>query len=148
MSALPPVALPGPAQPAMLARPSGSADMSRRTLRLVLTGVAGAHLLALWALLQVDSVRDAVREVAPMVVDLIAPPAPAPQTPPPPAPAALPRQPMPAPVLAAPSPAPVPAEAYSAPPPPEPVAMATPAPPAPPAPATTPSPKQSRSSTS
>jgi protein TonB len=117
--------------------------MSRNATRWATAGVASAHLLALWALLQVDSVRDAVREVAPMVVDLIAPPSPTPAPPPPPTPAATPRVLTPAPVLAAPSPAPPPAEAYTAPPPPEPVAVAVnvgapPAPPAPPAPASPP----------
>ncbi len=116
---------------AAMALPLAGVQTSRSTARWATAGVAGAHLLALWALLQVDSVRDAVREVAPMMVDLIAPPAPTPQPAPPPTPAALPHALAPTPVLAAPSPAPLPAEAYTVPPPPEPVAVAAPAPPAP-----------------
>lgn len=108
--------------------------------RVLIGGVVAAHLLGSWALMQVDAVRSAVREVAPvLMVDLIAPPEPPkPAPPPPPAPA---RQvvpaPVPAPIIAAsPSPAPA-ATSFVAPPPPEPVPAApvqVNAPPAPPAP--------------
>lgn len=107
--------------------------------------MAVAHLLGLWALLQVQPVREAMRQVAPMMVDLITP-----DTPPPPQPA--PDAPPPrlrpqAPILAAPMPQPVAPETFSAPTaPPKPVVMATePAPPAPvmaPAPPAPPPPRQ------
>lgn len=106
--------------------------------------IACAHIVALWALLQVVSVREAVREVAPLMVDLVAPDSP-PAAPPP---AAPPSRPMPRtppapqpPILAAPAPVPVAAETFTAPAPPpapapEPVAaVVAPAPPAPPPPA-------------
>ncbi|MDO9094940.1 MAG: energy transducer TonB [Rubrivivax sp.] len=104
----------------------------------------------MWALLQVDGVREAVREVAPLMVGLMAhdppPPAPAPPVPPPPRPWIRPLRPAPQPpVLAAPTPLPVAADSFTAlaPPPaspatptPEPVAVeAAPAPPAPSPPA-------------
>jgi protein TonB len=81
------------------------------------------HLAVAWGLLQLDPVREAARGVAPLVVDLIAPPRP---EPPPPAPPPVPRpqaapQPQPPlPVIAA-APAPTPApETFTVPPPPEP----------------------------
>lgn len=63
----------------------GSSALIRRTL---VASVLGAHMLAGWGLMQVDAVRQAVGEMAPMMMDLIAapkPPAP-PAPPPPPAP--------------------------------------------------------------
>ncbi|MBX3635791.1 MAG: energy transducer TonB [Rubrivivax sp.] len=48
--------------------------------------VAGAHILALWALLQSEGVRDVVREMAPVVVRLVAAERPAPAPPALPAP--------------------------------------------------------------
>ncbi len=123
------------------------AEMSPRQSRGLIASVALLHLAAGWALLQVPAVRAAVLEAAPMVVDLLAPPAPPPPSPPPPPPPQVPRPPLPvlapAPVLAAPSPAPLPAEAFTAPAPaPTPVSLAapvaTPSPPAPPAPAPAP----------
>ncbi len=48
--------------------------------RWLVAGVLAAHVAGLWGLLQVAAVRDAVREVAPVFVDLIAAPA-APQPP-------------------------------------------------------------------
>lgn len=129
-------------------------DLTARDRRLLVSGVALAHLLGLWVLLQGDSVRRAVREVAPMMVDVIAPPQP--NQPPPPPPSA-PRE-QPAPALSAPAPqptllaAPTPqaptAETFSAPalpaaPAPEAVAVpASPAPPAPPATAPPPAPRK------
>lgn len=136
-----------PAAPLPLARRGEVGPAERRSLVAL---VAAAHLLAAWGLLQVDSVRSAVHEVAPMMVDLLAPPAPPPPVPPPepPPPAkVLPRlaPPPPAPLLAAaPAPVPVP-ESFTTPapppepPPPAPVA-ATPAPPAPVAPPPPPAP--------
>jgi protein TonB len=103
-------------------RPGRDDETSPAERRALTVAVALAHLVAAWALLQLDPVRDAVRGVAPLVVDLIAPPKP---EPPPPAPAPAPRpqvtrQPQPLqPVIAAP-PAPAP-ETFTVPaPPPEP----------------------------
>lgn len=114
---------------------------------ILVAGVLGAHLLGAWGLLQVESVRQAVGEVSPLMVDLIAPPAPPTPPPAPPPPKLVKPPPAPAPIVAAaPSPAPTPA-AYVVPPePPEPsppmVTQAPPPPPAPPAqPAPVPQPK-------
>jgi protein TonB len=96
-----------------------------------------------WALLQLDVVRDAVKEVVPvLMVDMIAPPAPPkPPEPPPPAPQLKKLAPAPAPIIAA---APTPTAAPTTfiapepvPAPPQPVNVA-PAPPAPPAPVAAP----------
>src|SRR5687768_389190 len=51
----------------------------------IVLSVLGVHVLAAWALVQVESVRDAVAEAAPLFVSLVAPSAP-PQPDPPPAP--------------------------------------------------------------
>jgi periplasmic protein TonB len=109
------------------------------TARRALTGgVLAAHVLGGWALLQVDAVRQAVIEAAPIMVSMIAapePPKPAP--PPPPRPQPPKPRPAPAPVIAAaPSPTPAPpAFVVPAPEPaPAPVVAVAPAPPAPPAP--------------
>ncbi len=118
------------------------AELSRTQTRLMVATMTALHLGAGWALLQVPAVRQAVLDVAPVMVELLAPPTPQPETPPPP-PAQMPTpRVQPLPVLAAPSPTAVPAEAFSVPPPPpmqpEPAVAAapvvTPAPPAPPAP--------------
>ena len=115
--------------------------------RVLLGTMLGAHLLAGWALLQVPAVREAAAEVAPMMVDLIAPTPQAPP-PPPPVPKVQPKlpPPPPAPVIAAkPPPLPSPVPAFTAPPPPpEPPPArppeAPPTPPAPPAPPVPPAP--------
>lgn len=151
--------MPAPSRPAQsaqgggygLARASEVAPVERRVLVLF---VGMAHLAAAWALLQVDSVREAARDVVPMVVDLIAAPA-APVPPAPPAPTTprpapsppVPREvaprsepPAPAPLAAPRAPAPVP-EMLTVPPPPEPapaVVAALPSTPVPPAPTPTP----------
>ena len=120
--------------------------------------VLAAHVVGGWALLQVREVREAVADVAPMFVSLVASPAPPepvkiePQ-PPPPKPQPIVKQP-PKPVIVAakprPAPAPfvVPAPPEQPPPVAEPasppvvaVAPSQPAPPAPPAPAPAPAPK-------
>ncbi|MBI5722167.1 MAG: energy transducer TonB [Burkholderiales bacterium] len=111
-----------------LAQPSEIGALERRAL---VFGVGLAHLAGAWALLQVDAVRAAAHEIAPLVVDLVAPPAPPvppPPVPPPPLPRVAPPPPPPAPLLAAPpAPTPVP-ETFATPaPPPDPV----PAPPEP-----------------
>jgi len=119
-------------------------ELSPHAKRAVIAGMVGAHVLAGWALLQVQAVREAVVEVMPtMMVELIAP---TPETPPPPPPKVLPKPPPPAPVLAAkPKPVAEPSPFVAPPPPPEPPPLAAPmappapvmppAPPAPPAPA-------------
>lgn len=124
--------------------PDALGPNARRTL---VTAMLGAHLLAGWALLQVPAVRDAAAELAPMMVDLIAPTPEAPPPPPPP-PKVQPKlpPPPPVPVLAArPPPVPIPEPVFTAPPPPpEPPPMrppeAPPVPPAPPAPPVPPAP--------
>lgn len=135
-------ASPGAPDWAQVLRPRS--ELSPRQTRSLAAAVAVLHLAGGWALLQVPAVRAAVLEAAPMMVDLLAPPAPPTPPPPPPpqAPRPLPPVVAPAPVLAAPSPAPLPPEAFTAPAPapvPAPVAVATPvaslSPPAPPAPA-------------
>ncbi|WP_240635883.1 energy transducer TonB [Caldimonas tepidiphila] len=144
-----PVPAPSPRAMRMPAYRDGPAGAERA---LVVGAVVAAHLAAGWALLQVEAVRQTVGEVAPMFVELVAPPAPpAPPTPPAPAPAPKPvlkpapapaKAPAPAPVIAAAQPAPAPAT-FTAPPAPvepappaPPVVQAAPpaAPPAPPAP--------------
>ena len=118
--------------PAGLATP----ELSTRQRRALVGAIVALHLLGIWALLQVNAVRQAVLQAAPIFVDLLAPPAP-PAMPPPPAalPAPLPPLkpvplkrlqplPKPAPLLAAPAAAPV--ESFGAPQAP------TPPPPAPP----------------
>ncbi len=115
--------------------------------RALLGTMLGAHLLAGWALLQVPAVRQAAAEVAPMMVDLIAPTPRAPPAPPP-VPKVQPKlpPPPPTPVIAAkPPPLPSPVPVFTAPPPPpEPPPArppeAPPTPPAPPAPLVPPAP--------
>ncbi len=94
----------------------------------MVAAILALHGAAVWGLLQVDAVRSAVADAAPLFVDLIAPPAherpPEPAAPPPPAP--IPKTPPPpVPVIAA-APAPTPAA-------PNIVAPEPPAEPAPPA---------------
>ena len=123
---------------ALLGRPSAPVPVwAGRSLVLA---VVAAHVGAAWGLMQIDSVREAVAEVAPLVVDFIAAPPPAsPPKPPPPPPPVVPRTlpPPPAPVIAT-TPTAEPAQAAMVvpPPPAEPPAPAAepPVPPAPPAP--------------
>ena len=113
---------------------------------LMVAGIVAAHVGAGWGLMQVQQVREAVADVAPMFVDLITPapppPVPPPPPPPPPKPQPIQKKAPPVPIIAAP-PAPTPSpQAFEVPvepappaPPPPPVAVAAaPAPPAPPAP--------------
>src|SRR5688572_10495537 len=108
---------------------------------VLVAGVLGAHLAAGWALMQLDMVRNAVADAAPLFVDLLTPPAPPP--PPPPPPVARKQPPKPPPIIAAePSPSPEP-PAFVAPTVPEPTqppVMVAPEPPPPP-PAPPPQPK-------
>jgi len=108
----------------------------------MVAGVAVAHIAAVWGLLQVREVREAVAEMAPMIFSIVQPPAPTPPPAPPLPPKPQPQQkaPPPLPVVAAPpSPAPapfvVPVQPEPTPAPPQPVVLqAPPAPPAPPPP--------------
>lgn len=132
-----------PSSPSLMRLPSRSTDLRPAERNLLVAVVTAVHLLALWGLLQVSAVQEAVRQVAPMVVDFItiATP-PKPQPPPPPRPQPKP-QPKPPPVIAAPpTPAPpTPPVFVVPPPPPEPVPVPAPtAPPAPPAPVVPPAP--------
>lgn len=107
-----------------------------------------AHLGGAWGLMQIESVRLAVAEVAPLIVDFVAlppPPEPPQPLPPPPPPPVVPRTlpPPPPPVIAtAAPPQDAPPAAMVVPPPPPPAPVAAPAepaaPPAPPAPAPAP----------
>jgi protein TonB len=131
---------PLPAAPADVLGPN-----ARRGLAL---GMLAAHLAAGWALLQIEPVRQALGTVAPIVVDLLAPPAPEVPPAPPPPPPRLEKPPTPRPIIAAPpAPTPLPPEApvfEAPPPPPEPPApepVVAVAPPAPPPPAPAPEPK-------
>ncbi|HEU4458499.1 MAG TPA: energy transducer TonB [Methylibium sp.] len=133
---LPTRAFAAPPLPAVLAD-----ELPPAARRLAVLGVIAAHLAAGWGLMQVESVRTAVGQMAPLMVELIAPPAPPvplPPPPPPPLPRVQPKLQKPPPIVtAAPTPAP---PVFEAPPPPaEPPAPAVvieplPAPPAPPAP--------------
>lgn len=135
-----PVRAPAPRAMAALPLARPGEGLARGERRLLVVGVAGLHVLALWGLMQVDSVRQAVREVSPLIVDFIAPEAPPQPPPPPPPPMRAPQpvqRPVPAPVIAT-APTPVPAPAPFVVPAPEPVPAPAPtvvqAPPAPPAP--------------
>jgi protein TonB len=117
--------------------------LSAAPRRAMVAAILAAHVAAVYGLLQVRELREAAHEVAPMFVDLIAPPAPPVLPAPPPTPRPIQKKPPPSPVIAAaPSPAPAPF-VVPAPPLPEPV-QALPAPaavqalPAPPAPAPAP----------
>jgi protein TonB len=129
-AALPPIDLS--------ARRDALPPVARRTL---VVGVLGAHVLAGWALLQLDPVRQAVTEAAPLFVSLLAPPAPPKPVPPPPAPLEV-RKPLPRPeppiIEAQPAPSvDAPTIVVPAPEPPPPAVVAAPeaAPPAPTPPA-------------
>lgn len=116
-------------------------DLGPQGRRALIGGVVVAHLVGGWALLQVDAVRSAIHEVAPvLMVDMIAPPEP-PQPAPPPPPTPQPKRVMPAPapiIAAAPTPTPAPPvfvapEPVPAPPQPVNVVPSPPVPPSPPA---------------
>jgi len=122
--------------------PPRSDELGPNGRRALVGGVVLAHLVGGWALLQLDVVRDAVREAAPvMMVDLILPAQPPKPEPPKPVPQPKKAAPAPAPIIAAaPTPTPAPPTFVApepVPAPPQPVNVA-PAPPAPPAPIPTP----------
>lgn len=128
-------------------RPVAADELSPVARRCLSGGVLAAHLLGGWALLQVDAVRQAVIEAAPMMVNLIAQPDLPKPPPPPPTPQVQKARPAPAPLIAA-APTPSPAapsfvapEPAPAPPAPLVTAPAPPAPPAPPVVAAPPAPK-------
>jgi protein TonB len=129
-------------------------EITPQQRRWMVAGILGLHVAGLWGLLQINAVREAVLQAAPMFVSVIAAPThPAPSAPSaPPAPSArpLPRQPpsvatplpTPTPITAVPAspapdaftvpvapPAPVPIPVVAAPPAPM---VSAPAPPAPP----------------
>jgi protein TonB len=126
--------------------PRADDGLSPGARRALTAGVLVAHLLGGWALLQVDAVRQAVVEAAPIMVSLLPPSELAKPVPQPPAPAPAPRPraaPAPAPVIAAAAaPTPVAAPFVAPEPAPAPVVavQAPPAPPAPPAPVAPPAP--------
>lgn len=129
-----------PASIAVARRLSYAADgLSKTQYRGVVAAISLAHVGAIWAVLQVPAVREAVIEAAPIFVDLLAPPAP-PAPPPPPAPPVVQpvtKMPLPTLVTAPPAATPAPFEAPPAPEPPAPAPVtpvAVEAPPAPPAP--------------
>lgn len=97
--------------------------------RVLVAGVLGAHLLGAWGLLQVQSVRQAVHEVAPLMVNLMAAPSPPPPpaSPAPPPPKAV--RATPPPITTAPSPVPAPDSFVTPPPPAEPAPPMVVAPP-------------------
>jgi protein TonB len=123
--------------------PEPEDTLSTAQRRGLVLGMLGAHLAAGWALLQLEPVRRAVGEVAPVFVDWVAPPAALPPAPPPPPPTPRPK-PVQPPTLRAAAPAPPPATFVAPPSPPEPPAVVEAAPPAPvtpPAPVAPPPPK-------
>lgn len=76
-AARPATPAPRPAAPAPLLPQPGQADELGPTARRALYGgVLAAHVLGGWALLQVDAVRQAVVEAAPIMVSLIQAPEP------------------------------------------------------------------------
>ncbi|HNU11019.1 MAG TPA: energy transducer TonB [Rubrivivax sp.] len=151
------------ADPPFLPSPRSGTELRPAERRLLIGGVALAHVAALWGLLQVSAVQEAVRQVAPLVVDFITLEPAKPKPPPPPAPPPrvpvrkpLPR-PAPPPVLATqPQPAPEPPAAFAVPAPapqPQPVVEPAPAPspavvsaspPSPPTPPAPPAPQAPR----
>lgn len=114
---------------------SSSETLSTMQRRAVVAAIVGLHLVAVWALLQVQAVRDAAVQAAPILVSLLA--TPAPPAPPPPTPLPVPVQkpqprakvqPAPQPQLLATTATPTP-ESITVPPPQEvPAPVAAPAP--------------------
>jgi len=116
----------------------GDYDRAPLAGRALIAGVLAAHVALAWALMQVETVRQAVSEVAPLMVDLLAPPAPPAPPPPQPRPAIKRAVPL---ITSAPAPDPAPAAFVAPPAPPEPappIVEAPAAPPAPPAPSVLP----------
>ncbi len=74
----------------------------------MIAAVVALHVAGAWGLMQVSAVREAMRQAAPMFVNLIAPPAP-PEIPVPPAPQPIQKKPPPPAQLIAAAPSPTPA---------------------------------------
>ena len=108
------IAVPARALPPLPRRGESRDDLAPWQRRAMVGAILVAHGAAVWGLMQVREVREAIAEAAPMFVSLIAaekPPQPEPP-PPPPVPRPVPkRPPRPAPVIAA---APVPTQAPAA----------------------------------
>jgi periplasmic protein TonB len=114
---------------------SSSETLSTMQRRVVVAAIVGLHVVAVWALLQVQAVRDAAVRAAPILVSLLA--TPVPPAPPPPTPVPVPVQkpqprakvqPAPPPQLLATTATPMP-ESITVPPPQEvPAPVAAPAP--------------------
>jgi protein TonB len=86
----------------------------------MVAAIVAAHVAGIWGLLQIREVREAVADVAPMFVSLIAPEPPKPlPPPPPPVQQPVPKRPPPVVIAAAPTPTPKPAPFVVPPPPPE-----------------------------
>ncbi|MBS0443976.1 MAG: energy transducer TonB, partial [Proteobacteria bacterium] len=86
-----------------MSRPTSRDELAPAQRHAAVVAILALHAAAGWGLLQVDAVRSAVAEAAPLFVDLIAPPAPEkPAEPPPPPPRPLTKTaPPPAPLIAA-----------------------------------------------
>ena len=97
-----------------------AAELGAGEQRLLVGLVAALHVLALWAVLQVPAVRQAVRESVPLFVDILAPEAPpaAPKPPPPPRLPATVTPPRAPPLITSSAPPPSPAATFVAEPPP------------------------------
>jgi periplasmic protein TonB len=115
-----------------------SRGLTKNQSRAVISAILGVHLVAGWGLLQIQSVREAVSDAAPMFFEVVAEPEPVPPAPPQPRP--VPKMVLPAPLISTPtqsessfvaeSPEPeVPTESVEAT-----MVQAPPAPPAPPPP--------------
>lgn len=128
-----PLASPAAASALRHARHEADWDQSRRWPALGL--ILALHVGVLWGLMQMESVRKAVEEVAPIMVGLISiqpPEPPKPKVePPPPKPKAIKPKPLPQMIVAQ---TPAPAVMVAPPPEPVPVEEPPPPPPAPPAP--------------
>jgi periplasmic protein TonB len=110
---LPPGSVPAPRAGAARPRPR-SDELTRPQRQLIVAAIVGLHVVVGWALLQVREVREAVRDAAPMFVNLIAPDKPPEAVIPPPpttAPPKVVRQPLPV-IAAAPTPQPRPVSAF------------------------------------
>ena len=140
------IAVPARALPPLPRRGESRDDLAPWQRRAMVGAILVAHGAAVWGLMQVREVREAIAEAAPMFVSLVAPekpPLPEPPPPPPPVPRPVPkRPPPPAPVIAA-APVPTPAPAAFVVPEPPPVVPEPPPPvvaEAPPAPLRAPEP--------
>lgn len=134
-----PTRAPSPRQAAGRPPAQRSDGLTPNQGRGMTVAIVAIHVAALYGLMQVREFREATREIAPMFVDLIAPPEPvAPPVPPPPSPQPVQKKVQPVPLIAA-APSPTPSTFTVPTPPPDPVTTPAPAPelvvpPSPPAP--------------